>query len=164
MRHNAPLRRSIFFARKHPAVIIVRMSIPTPPVYDESAAPNPEAEMVGKLAQLPLSHQPGTTFEYGMSTDVLGHIVEVVSGTGLDCFFAEHQPAAEGGLAPAVALRFCSAGSSQWSPAIGATYDFSITYHVNIINRMKSPDATQKPNSSENRIAGGRDLSSRHES
>lgn len=48
------------------------------------------AEMVAKLAQLPLSHQPGTTFEYGMSTDVLGHVVEVVSGTGLDCFFAEH--------------------------------------------------------------------------
>jgi hypothetical protein len=24
------------------------------------------AEMVGKLAQLPLSYQPGTTFEYGM--------------------------------------------------------------------------------------------------
>ena len=47
-------------------------------------------EMVTKLADLPLSHQPGTTFEYGMSTDVLGHIVEVVSGMGLDRFFAEH--------------------------------------------------------------------------
>jgi CubicO group peptidase (beta-lactamase class C family) len=48
------------------------------------------AEMVGKLAQLPLSYQPGTTFEYGMSTDVLGRVVEVVSGLGLDRFFAEH--------------------------------------------------------------------------
>jgi CubicO group peptidase (beta-lactamase class C family) len=48
------------------------------------------AEMITKLAQLPLSYQPGTTFEYGMSTDVLGRVVEVVSGMELDRFFAEH--------------------------------------------------------------------------
>jgi len=48
------------------------------------------AEMVGKLAQLPLAFQPGTTFEYGMSTDVLGRVVEVVSGLELDRFFALH--------------------------------------------------------------------------
>jgi CubicO group peptidase (beta-lactamase class C family) len=48
------------------------------------------ADMVAKLAQLPLSHQPGTTFEYSMSTDVLGHVVEIVSGMELDRFFAEH--------------------------------------------------------------------------
>lgn len=48
------------------------------------------ADMVTKLSQLPLAFQPGTTFEYGMSTDVLGRIVEVVSGMELDRFFAEH--------------------------------------------------------------------------
>src|ERR1700692_569945 len=48
------------------------------------------AEMVAKLAQLPLSYQPGTTFESGMSTDVLGRVVEVVSGLELDRFFALH--------------------------------------------------------------------------
>jgi CubicO group peptidase (beta-lactamase class C family) len=37
-----------------------------------------------------LAFQPGTTFEYGMSTDVLGRLVEVVAGVGLDEFFAEH--------------------------------------------------------------------------
>jgi CubicO group peptidase (beta-lactamase class C family) len=47
------------------------------------------AEMVGKLAQLPLLHQPGTTFEYGMSTDVLGRIVEVISGVDLNRFITE---------------------------------------------------------------------------
>ncbi len=47
------------------------------------------AEMVTKLAQLPLLFQPGTTFEYGMSTDVLGRVVEVVSGMELDAFLAE---------------------------------------------------------------------------
>ena len=47
------------------------------------------AEMVTKLAKLPLVHQPGTAWEYGMSTDVLGRIVEVASGMGLDQFVQE---------------------------------------------------------------------------
>jgi len=44
------------------------------------------ADLVGKLARLPLLFEPGTTWEYSMSTDVLGRCVEVVSGQGL----AEH--------------------------------------------------------------------------
>lgn len=47
------------------------------------------AELVTKLARLPLTHEPGTTFEYGMSTDVLGRVIEVVSGVGLDQYIAE---------------------------------------------------------------------------
>ena len=46
-------------------------------------------EMLAKLAQLPLAYQPGSTFEYGMSTDVLGHLIEVVSGVSLQDFFTE---------------------------------------------------------------------------
>lgn len=44
------------------------------------------AEFVTKLTKLPLAHQPGTTWEYGMSVDVLGRIVEVVSGMPFDQF------------------------------------------------------------------------------
>jgi CubicO group peptidase (beta-lactamase class C family) len=47
------------------------------------------AEFVTKLARLPLAHQPGTVWEYGMSVDVLGRIIEVVSGMPLDRFFEE---------------------------------------------------------------------------
>src|SRR5262249_44392541 len=47
------------------------------------------AENVRRLARLPLAHQPGTAWEYGLSTDVLGRVVEVVSGESLDAFF-EH--------------------------------------------------------------------------
>jgi CubicO group peptidase (beta-lactamase class C family) len=47
------------------------------------------AEMVTKLAKLPLVHAPGTAWEYGMSTDVLGRIVEVASGTSFDQFVQE---------------------------------------------------------------------------
>jgi CubicO group peptidase (beta-lactamase class C family) len=41
------------------------------------------AELVAKLACLPLMFEPGTHWEYSMSTDVLGRIVEVVSGQSL---------------------------------------------------------------------------------
>jgi CubicO group peptidase (beta-lactamase class C family) len=47
------------------------------------------AEFITKLSKLPLAYQPGTTWDYGTSTDVLGRIVEVVSGASLDAFIAE---------------------------------------------------------------------------
>jgi len=47
------------------------------------------AEMVTKLAKLPLAHQPGRVWEYSMSVDVLGRVVEVASGVDLDRFIAE---------------------------------------------------------------------------
>jgi CubicO group peptidase (beta-lactamase class C family) len=45
-------------------------------------------EMVKRLSQVPLVHQPGTVWDYGFSTDVLGRVVEVISGQSLDLFFA----------------------------------------------------------------------------
>jgi CubicO group peptidase (beta-lactamase class C family) len=47
------------------------------------------AEFVTKISKLPLAHQPGRVWEYGMSTDVLGRIVEVVSGMPFDRFLDE---------------------------------------------------------------------------
>jgi CubicO group peptidase (beta-lactamase class C family) len=41
------------------------------------------ADFVDRLARLPLAYQPGTTWEYSHSTDVLGRIVEVISGKSL---------------------------------------------------------------------------------
>ncbi|MBU6273177.1 MAG: beta-lactamase family protein, partial [Betaproteobacteria bacterium] len=46
-------------------------------------------QLVAKLARLPLVYQPGSTWEYSVATDVLGRIVEVVSGQPLDRFIAE---------------------------------------------------------------------------
>ncbi len=40
-----------------------------------------------KLAELPLAFQPGREWNYSMSTDVLGRVVEVCSGMPLDEFF-----------------------------------------------------------------------------
>lgn len=47
------------------------------------------AEMADKLAKLSLLYQPGTTWEYSMSTDVLGRVVEVASSMPLDKFIEE---------------------------------------------------------------------------
>ena len=40
-------------------------------------------------ARLPLLFQPGTAWGYGVATDVLGRLVEVVSGQSLESYFAD---------------------------------------------------------------------------
>jgi CubicO group peptidase (beta-lactamase class C family) len=45
------------------------------------------AEAMKRLALLPLAHHPGDKYEYGLSIDVLGRLVEVASGMTLDEFF-----------------------------------------------------------------------------
>ena len=44
---------------------------------------------VEKLGKLPLLYQPAIKFNYRVSTDVLGHVVEVVSGKSLGEFFQQ---------------------------------------------------------------------------
>jgi len=45
--------------------------------------------LIRKLSKIPLKYQPGTRWQYGESTDVLGYLVEVLSGKTLDVFFKE---------------------------------------------------------------------------
>ncbi len=47
------------------------------------------AETVKRLSQAPLVSQPGTMWDYGFGLDVLGRVVEVISGKPLDVFFAD---------------------------------------------------------------------------
>jgi CubicO group peptidase (beta-lactamase class C family) len=47
------------------------------------------AQTCDAWAALPLLFQPGAEWNYGVSTDVLGRVVEVASGQSLDEFFAE---------------------------------------------------------------------------
>jgi CubicO group peptidase (beta-lactamase class C family) len=42
------------------------------------------------LGKLPLAHQPGEKFTYGLNVDVLGYLVEVLSGESLDHYFQTH--------------------------------------------------------------------------
>lgn len=47
------------------------------------------ADFVGHLSELPLLFSPGTRWNYSVATDVLGHIIEVISRQNLGRFFAE---------------------------------------------------------------------------
>jgi CubicO group peptidase (beta-lactamase class C family) len=44
------------------------------------------ADKMKILGGLPLFHQPGEKYTYGLNTDVLGYLVEVISGMSLDAF------------------------------------------------------------------------------
>ena len=46
-------------------------------------------ENITRLSRVPLVSQPGTSFEYGMSYDILGYIIELISGKSLKNFFKE---------------------------------------------------------------------------
>ncbi|MGE5828218.1 MAG: serine hydrolase domain-containing protein, partial [Micromonosporaceae bacterium] len=57
--------------------------------HTESAYTTSSAELVSRLASLPLAHHPGTVWEYGRSGDVLGRLLEVVAGQRLDVLLRE---------------------------------------------------------------------------
>jgi len=48
------------------------------------------AEMSQQWAAMPLVFEPGTQWQYSVASDVLGRLIEVVSGSSLDAFFDKH--------------------------------------------------------------------------
>jgi CubicO group peptidase (beta-lactamase class C family) len=59
------------------------------PGFDYNTVDLTPEEFVQRLAQAPLAHMPGTTWEYSLSVDVLGRVVEKVSGKRLGEFLDE---------------------------------------------------------------------------
>lgn len=47
-------------------------------------------ELADKLSRIPLQFEPGTDWQYGLSTALCGYLVEVLSGTTLDKYLEEH--------------------------------------------------------------------------
>ena len=47
------------------------------------------ADKMERITALPLNHQPGERFTYSVATDVLGHLVELISGQSLDVILKE---------------------------------------------------------------------------
>lgn len=47
------------------------------------------AEFADKLAEMPLVYEPGTRFSYSVSLDLVGRLIEVISGKSFDAFLAE---------------------------------------------------------------------------
>jgi CubicO group peptidase (beta-lactamase class C family) len=73
------------FHHAHPVDTLYRLrgyEWSTPPGADD-------AEVSRQLAGMPLLFQPGSEWNYGMSTDVLGRLVEVLAGKPLDEVFEE---------------------------------------------------------------------------
>ena len=77
------LRHTSGLTYAHLAGPQIKQAYETANVLDEKQT---NADMVAKIGKLPLAYQPGSTWQYGVSTDVLGRVVEVASGMELDRF------------------------------------------------------------------------------
>ena len=64
-----------------------KMGIPISPLY--TLEHKTLSEVIKLLASCPLEHDPGEKFSYGMSVDVLGYLIEVVTGKPVDQYFNE---------------------------------------------------------------------------
>jgi CubicO group peptidase (beta-lactamase class C family) len=67
--------------------------VPVEALYRERTLMDSElslAEAVQRLCEMPLLYQPGTAWRYSVATDVLGYLVEVVSGQPFAQFLSEH--------------------------------------------------------------------------
>ncbi|MEL6989622.1 MAG: serine hydrolase domain-containing protein, partial [Bacteroidota bacterium] len=47
-------------------------------------------EFIEKLAKVPLEFEPGTNWRYGLSTNICGYLIEVLSGESLDAYLRNH--------------------------------------------------------------------------
>ena len=98
------------------------------------------AQMVQKLGQLPLLYQPGTKFNYSLSTDVLGHIVEVVSEQKLDEFFTKQifEP-----------LKMVDTGfhvPAEKKSRLAAVYSPTLVGGLSVMDAPETSDFLKKPN------------------
>lgn len=64
-----------------------KMGLPVMPLY--TLEKKTLGEVIKVLARCPLEHDPGEKFTYGMSTDVLGYLIEVVSGMPIDRYLQQ---------------------------------------------------------------------------
>ncbi|MFE0517422.1 serine hydrolase domain-containing protein [Streptomyces sp. NPDC058954] len=81
--HTAGL--TFAFYRSHPVDALYRAA-----GLESSVVPGTDlARTVDVYASLPLQFEPGTQWNYSVASNVLGRVIEVVSGQSLDVFFAE---------------------------------------------------------------------------
>jgi CubicO group peptidase (beta-lactamase class C family) len=67
----------------------IKAGLYLPGVRDYDARDLTPAEEVERLAKAPLSHQPGTVWEYSLAVDLLGRVVEAASGKRLADFLGQ---------------------------------------------------------------------------
>lgn len=67
-------------------------SDPVDALYQDARVRDPAGtleDMIAKLVKLPLSTQPGSEWRYSLSTNVVGHLIQVISGLRLDVFLRQ---------------------------------------------------------------------------
>lgn len=68
---------------QHPMDHIEEYKVP----FFNSLEPDKLTTIIPKIAARPLLHDPGEQFTYGLNTDIVGYLVEMLSGMPLDQFF-----------------------------------------------------------------------------
>jgi len=77
MRHTSGFTYGIF--SEHPVDVLTQAAVPN--LFESTTR-----KLTAALAEVPLLFQPGTKYQYSFSTDVLGYVIEMVSGQPLDEF------------------------------------------------------------------------------
>jgi CubicO group peptidase (beta-lactamase class C family) len=88
IRHLLTHTAGISYGNAQTRKIFEKAGLPVMPLITKE--PVTLKDEILKLATLPLEHDPGDKFTYGMSIDVLGYLIEVVSGMPVDRYFAEN--------------------------------------------------------------------------
>jgi len=70
---------------QHPLEALPEFKVP----YFNSTQPDVLADVVKKIAARPLVSDPGEKFVYGLNTDVIGRLIEILSGKSLDVYLKE---------------------------------------------------------------------------
>lgn len=85
IRHLLTHTSGISYGNASTRPIYDKMGIPISPLYSPDNISL--GDVIKKLATCPVEHNPGEKFSYGMSIDVLGYLIEVVSGMQVDKYF-----------------------------------------------------------------------------
>ena len=89
LRHTAGLAYGEIAKNAKVKEDLVKAGLVQPGVIDFDARGMTGAEQVERLAKIPLIHQPGTTWEYSLASDLLGRVVEAASGKRMGDFVEE---------------------------------------------------------------------------
>lgn len=89
LRHTAGLAYGELTANPSVKEAHVKAGLYQANVRDFDSRDMTPAEQVERLAKIPLIHQPGTIWDYSLASDLLGRVVEAVSGKRLGDFLQE---------------------------------------------------------------------------
>lgn len=87
IRHLLTHTAGISYGNSQTRKIFDKAGVPTSPLLSMNKISL--AEAINRLASCPLEHDPGDKFTYGMGIDVIGYLIEIVSGKSIDLFLKE---------------------------------------------------------------------------